>query len=145
MNALYNKPAMYHHTISNMHQQRLEATRKADQDIIPKLIHRQNHNSIEIVGNCTQPLCDGFFFHVISIVSEHFEKSTELKVIINLDKLNTSSVKGLFNLFNLLRRKSQNGKYVAVEWIVKWEQEELIDTAIDFSDLYDFHFDIKIK
>ncbi|MEQ8473323.1 MAG: SiaC family regulatory phosphoprotein, partial [Marinoscillum sp.] len=54
--------------------------------------------------------------------------------------LNTSTVKVLFDLFKYLRNEKLKGNDVRVTWRAEVSNPDMLETGMDFSELFDLNF-----
>lgn len=59
---------------------------------------------------------------------------------INLEYYNTSTAKCLFGLFDELNFASDHGKSITVNWFYEKEDEDMLESGEDFSDMSDLEF-----
>lgn len=79
---------------------------------------------------------------VISMLKTDTLASRSVSVDVFLTEMNTESLKALFDLFKFLGLKKLTGGDVEVIWRAAATNPELVDTGLNFSDLYDL--DVKI-
>lgn len=80
------------------------------------------------------------YFKLIQSVKQHFKVSDKLTCYFNYSMINATTIKLLFNLFNVLKKAHQSKKKITVYWIVDEGDEVVIDVGYDFWGFYDFRF-----
>ena len=85
-----------------------------------------------------------FFAPIIAWVEEYLESAeAPLRLELHLLYLNTSSVKAMMDIFDMLEEAHGNGKEVSVTWYYDPENERIADLADEFKEDCTFSFDIK--
>lgn len=80
------------------------------------------------------------YFKLIESVKSHLKFSNRLTCYFDYSIVNATTIKLLFNLFNVLKYAHQMKKKVTVYWIVDQGDEDVIDAGYDFWGFYDFRF-----
>ncbi|WP_258102546.1 DUF1987 domain-containing protein [Marinoscillum sp. MHG1-6] len=82
-----------------------------------------------------------FYHPLIQNIPKLFSQSSEpLTVEMSLSYFNTSSSKCLFDLFKTLKVLSKSGKEVVINWHYDEDDEDMLETGEDYSDLLDLEF-----
>lgn len=83
-------------------------------------------------------------FHPVYSWIEQFlaEVGRPLKLDLHLLYLNTSSIKAMMDIFDLLEAAHQEGKTVAVNWYYDRENERVVELAEEFKEDCTFPFTI---
>lgn len=80
-----------------------------------------------------------------SAVMERFKAEAKtlptIDVRVEFESLNTSSSCLLFDLFKFLGKAAQAGQQVNVLWVTSHDNIEMIETGMDFQEIYDLDFD----
>lgn len=85
-----------------------------------------------------------FFAPVIDWVENYLTESTApLHLHLRLLYLNTSSVKAMMDIFDLLEESHANGRDVAVTWFYDSENERVAELAEEFKEDCTFPFEIQ--
>lgn len=85
-----------------------------------------------------------FFAPVIDWVENYLEESTApLHLHLRLLYLNTSSVKAMMDIFDLLEESHGQGRDVAVTWFYDAENERVAELAGEFKEDCTFPFEIR--
>ena len=84
-----------------------------------------------------------FFSPIISWIEEYLEGTDQpLRLRLNLLYLNTSSVKAMMDILELLEQAHLRGRNVAVKWNYDKENARIADLAEEFKEDCTFPFDI---
>lgn len=84
-----------------------------------------------------------FFGEVIGWIDNFLKNSTtSLQLKLNLVYLNTSSVKAMMDIFDLLEAAHGQGRQVSVVWHYDTRNERVVDLADEFREDCSFPFDI---
>lgn len=85
-----------------------------------------------------------FFMPIINWVNGYLalEEQPALSLELNLLYLNTSSVKAMMDIFDLLEEAHGDGKEVAVNWYYDAENERIAELAEEFKEDCSFPFNI---
>jgi len=85
-----------------------------------------------------------FFVPIIEWIKDYLAKSTApLQLDLRLLYLNTSSVKGMMDIFDILEEAHNGGKKVSVTWYYDAENERVAELANEFKEDCSFLFEIK--
>lgn len=84
-----------------------------------------------------------FFQPVVDWISEYLESTQEpLALQLRLLYLNTSSVKAMMDIFDILEAAHADGRGVSVRWYYDRDNERIADLAEEFKEDCSFPFDI---
>lgn len=85
-----------------------------------------------------------FFLPIISWVNNYLDglEKSPLTLELHLLYLNTSSVKAMMDIFDLLEEAHSDGKAVAVNWYYDAENERIAELAEEFKEDCSFPFKI---
>lgn len=108
----------------------------------PLIKYSKSHNALVVRGNSTSSNMSDFYKPVITMLKNDALTCKSVTVDMSLLNMNMSTVKVLFDLFKYLELKKLTGGNVEVIWRVDATNPDMIDTGLNFSDLYDL--DIKI-
>jgi hypothetical protein len=88
----------------------------------------------DIIGKSYPENTFEFYKPVITWVEEFLKTISDEKITINLDLeyLNSSSLKAYFDLFDILEVAHDNGKSIEVKWIYDKENDIAEETGEDF-------------
>lgn len=95
-----------------------------------------------IKGNSTREDAWEFYQPLLHTIRKHFLTQGHLSCYLFLKEFNLQTVRVLFSLFGQIATQQAKGKKVTIHWFSIWHQQEMIDTGMDFSDLYDL--DLKV-
>lgn len=85
-----------------------------------------------------------FFVPIIEWIKTYLANSSEpLHLDLRLLYLNTSSVKGMMDIFDMLEQAHDEGKKVSVAWYYDAENERVAELANEFKEDCSFTFEIK--
>jgi hypothetical protein len=85
-----------------------------------------------------------FFVPIIEWIKEYLADSAEpLHLDLRLLYLNTSSVKGMMDVFDMLEQAHDDGRKVSVSWYYDSENERVAELANEFKEDCSFPFEIK--
>ena len=84
-----------------------------------------------------------FFGQVIAWTESYLENSSEpLLVELHLSYLNTSSIRAMIDIFDLLQDAGEQGKQVAVRWFYDSRNPRASELGEEFKEDYTFPFQI---
>lgn len=84
-----------------------------------------------------------FFAEVIAWVEAYLAKQERpLRLELHLVYMNTSSVKAMLDIFDMLEEAHQGGRAVSVVWYYDPRNERVVDLADEFKEDCSFAFDI---
>ena len=87
-----------------------------------------------------------FFGDIIRWVQNYLqESSAPLRAELRLAYLNTSSVRAMLDIFDLLEEAHNGGREVAVEWLYDPRNERVAELAAEFKEDCTFPFDIRAE
>jgi hypothetical protein len=85
-----------------------------------------------------------FFVPIIKWIKDYLANSAEsLHLDLRLLYLNTSSVKGMMDIFDMLEQAHDDGKKVSVTWYYDSDNERVAELANEFKEDCSFTFEIK--
>jgi hypothetical protein len=101
-------------------------------------------NEMRFSGRCSPEMVVNFFKPIEDAIDRYFEQGKDsLKAYFSLEYINTSSTKGLINLMRRLDKRVAKGKNIDIYWYYEEEDEDMMETGEDFSDLL-MNIDIQI-
>lgn len=87
-----------------------------------------------------------FFAPIVKWVREYLdEHQTPLKMELHLLYLNTSSVRAMMDIFDMLEDAHGEGREVSVSWYYDAENERIAELAEEFKEDCSFPFDILVS
>lgn len=112
-------------------------------DQLPKVIYQEELNKLQVSGNSIQVKMNDFYFSLDNVMRRHLKRHQSIELKISLEKLNASTVKGLFDLFRSIRHFNQLGKHIDVVWTYEEGNDDIMETAFDFRELFDINMRVE--
>lgn len=109
----------------------------------PLIKYSGSQKKLTIRGNSTAVNVTELYAPVVQMLKKDALTSKSISVDIHLSKINSITLKELFGLFKYLSLKKSTGGEVEVVWRADSTNPEMIDTGLNFSDLYDL--DVRIE
>ena len=100
----------------------------------------EDEKLLTVKGNSSMQDIHLFYDPVISRTKEYLEAKGQLSVHLMFKTLNTSSVKVLFDLFKYFRSQTKAGAKIRVVWAAESDHPEMLETGLDFSEIYELNF-----
>lgn len=101
---------------------------------------------LELTGDSYPENSFQVFAPVIQWVEHYLKQETRpLALKLQLLYLNTSSIKVMMDLFDLLQEAHGDGRTVSVEWLYDQENERVAELALEFKEDCSFPFDVRSK
>ena len=124
-----------------MEKYHIEATK-----ITPHVLIDYDQRVFELKGKSSPENSNLFYSEIISALDSYKVCGQKaLKVVIDLEYFNTSSSKKLFDLFKILDELNEIGVKVEVDWYyLEWD-DEMLESAEDFSEMLNIDFNIFSK
>lgn len=107
----------------------------------PFVKYSANKRALQLKGYSIEMDMHHFYNPIISHVKKDLEKNRELNVYMDLEDLNTSTAKILFNLFSFLSQQKEAGSQITIFW--KANTPEMAETAMDFAVFTGLNFEIR--
>ena len=109
----------------------------------PKVVSHIDEGRLVMQGDSYPENSFEFFGQVIAWI-EHFlaESIAPLKLELRLVYMNTSSVKAMMDIFDLLEDAHGKGRDVRVDWFYDPRNERVVDLADEFREDCSFPFEI---
>ena len=109
----------------------------------PTITSKWDAGTLEMRGDSYPENSFEFFGPVISWVERYLSASeAPLRLELHLLYLNTSSVKTMMDIFDMLEEAHNSGRKVAVNWYYDSDNERIADLAEEFKEDCTFAFDI---
>jgi len=103
-----------------------------------------NSGKLDMRGDSYPENSFKFFVPIIEWIKTYLANSSEpLHLDLRLLYLNTSSVKGMMDIFDMLEQAHEDGKKVSVAWYYDAENERVAELANEFREDCSFTFEIK--
>ncbi len=126
-----------HITNLNISYKKLKSNIKSLSDNLPKISYIKAKNVLFIKGNSTGKGIDALYESVINTIQNHFENADKFNLYLYIDSLNITTLKNLFVIFKILKNHKSDGKNVKITWFFDLKNNNMMDSAFDFSDLFD--------
>jgi len=114
----------------------------------PKIDFNVETNILNIIGKSYPENTFEYYKPIVNWIEEYLETIDDAVVLINLDLeyLNSSSLKAYFDLFDLLEIAHDEGKNITINWIYDEENDISEETGEDFiADFENLNITLKIK
>jgi hypothetical protein len=99
--------------------------------------------SLEMRGDSYPENSYEFFAPIMEWIESYLEDSDRaLNVALRLLYLNTSSVKAMMDIFDLLEDAHEQGQRISVHWYYDFENERIAELAEEFKEDCSFPFEI---
>lgn len=84
------------------------------------------------------------FYQPVLDKVEIYSRDAEKRFIVDIELayLNTSSVKAMMNILDLLNKAYQRGKNIEVNWYYDEDNEILYETAVEFNSFFDMNINV---
>ena len=104
----------------------------------------KENNNLKFIGKSFPENTFEFYKPVINWLKEYFKSSVDTKVEVELEYLNSSSLKAYFDIFDIFEDSIvDNESIISISWIYHEENDIALETGEDF--LEDFEcLDIKL-
>lgn len=99
--------------------------------------------SLTINGTATDTDVASKLIPLTTLVDEYLQTHDRLTCNFLFKDFNTSTCKMLFKLFKKLQGHKRNNKSITINWLVDFDQDEMIDTGLDFAEIYDLTFNVQ--
>jgi hypothetical protein len=109
----------------------------------PQVRYHENVNLMWVSGNCNSQDALDVLCEAVDMTEEHLTYHDNLTLVLDIHKVNSSSIKMLMNYFNRLKNHFRNEKEILVTWMVSFENDEMMDLAIDIISLYGVKIELK--
>ena len=126
--------------MNNLH---IEATKYT-----PTIDLNAETGTLNIVGKSYPENTFEYYKPVITWIEKYFENLKDEKVVVNLDLeyLNSSSLKAYFDLFDILEIAHDEGKNIEVKWIYDEDNDIAEETGEDFiADFKNLNIELVVK
>jgi len=107
----------------------------------PAITLNKETGILEFTGRSSPENSMEFYSQVMSSLDEYFDSSaTSLTANFNLEYFNTSSLKCIFQIFQKIADNAQNGAKVEVNWYYEEEDDDMLETGEEISEMVDLEF-----
>lgn len=102
----------------------------------PKIDFNTESGILDIVGKSYPENTFEFYRPTMKFIKDYFENTQNKKTVVNLELeyLNSSSLKAYFDLLDILESAQNKGKEIVVNWIYDEENDIAEETGEDFID-----------
>lgn len=122
--------------MTQLYQERTQST--------PEVVADWDEGRLAMAGDSYPENSYEFFGEILAWVEQFVEQAGRpLHVELRLAYLNTSSVRSMLDLFDLLQAAHGKGKEVTVEWIYDARNERIAEIAEEFREDFTFPFTIR--
>ncbi|OYD22604.1 biofilm regulation phosphoprotein SiaC [Oceanimonas baumannii] len=111
-------------------------------DSTPEIICDPEQGSVTMKGDSYPENSFEFFYDVITWVEQYLESNKALQVQLHLVYMNTSSVKAMMDIFDMLEAAFEKQQTVAVQWFFDPENERVEELAEEFREDCSFPFEV---
>jgi hypothetical protein len=109
----------------------------------PAVIANGESGTLEMRGDSYPENSFEFFGPIVSWIEQFLATSEKpLRIELHLLYLNTSSVKTMMDIFDMLEEAHTEGRQVAVNWYYDSDNERIADLAEEFKEDCSFPFEI---
>lgn len=105
----------------------------------PYINYDPRKNVLFIKGNSYDSSVLPLYHDIYENIDSHYLIKDELNVYLYLNKINTLTIKALFDLFKRLRKHQFNQKSVKVTWFCDIANDGMLESAKDFKDLFELN------
>lgn len=114
----------------------------------PEIKFDADEQILSVVGKSYPENTFEFYKPILNWVEEFLQTVTDKKIFINLDLeyLNSSSLKVYFDLFDILESAHENGKVIEIKWIYDEDNDISEETGEDFiEDFEELNISLVVK
>lgn len=110
----------------------------------PGVILDKERNIFEISGRSIPTDAAEFYLPIMKWLEEYLHKpNNKTLMVVELEFINSTSVKVLLNIFKLLGKAFKAGSDIIIEWRYEHDDEDIRESGMDFSSLVQVPFVIK--
>lgn len=111
----------------------------------PYVKYNKVERSLCIRGRSTGKNMNDFYAPFIQKSLRDLKAGNSMKVELFFQNINTSTVKVLFDMFKAFRTAQAGGAKINVLWICEMDNEAMLETGADLSELYGLPFQYRIQ
>ncbi len=126
-----------------MENLKIEATKYT-----PEIDFNVESKVLNIIGKSYPENTFEYYKPIVAWIEEYLEVITDEQIVVNLDLeyLNSSSLKAYFDIFDILEIAHDNGKKIDVKWIYDEENDIAEETGEDFiADFENLNIELVVK
>ena len=124
--------------VSQLTVQQIKAT-----PLTPQVRYHENINLMWISGNSIKPANSDVLMSAVDIAVDHLSEKGRLRLVLDLKRINASAVKALMNLFNQLKNQQRFSREIHVTWMIAYQDDEMLEMAVDFMCLFGVKIEIR--
>lgn len=99
----------------------------------PRILLDKEESKIEFVGKSYPENTFEFYAPVLEWLKSFFSEQREVNVTLELEYLNSSSLKSFFDIFDIFEESSQkHNSSITVDWVYDEENDIALETGEDF-------------
>lgn len=111
-------------------------------DAVPYINYDNHKNILFIKGHCNEHVMVAHSQDIQTMIDQHYLDKEELKVYLYFGQMNPVTTRTLFSIFKKLQIKKSSNKNVFVTWFCNNANEEVLQSAHDFNELYQLNMSI---
>lgn len=112
------------------------------QETTPFVKFKKEQGLLLIKGKSLEDNAMDFYSPIVSMVDHHLSESDKFTCYFYFKEFNLATTKSLFQLFKTLSEHHLLGKKITINWFADWHNNEMIQTGIDYSELYGLKMNI---
>lgn len=102
----------------------------------PFVKFKRDQGLLLIKGTSIEKNAMDFYGPLVTIVDSYLSEEEKLTCYFYFKEFNLATAKSLFQLFKTLGEYHLLEKKITINWFADWHNNEMIQTGIDFSELY---------
>ena len=110
----------------------------------PYILFDPGHGLLKIKGSSSFIDSVEFYKPVIEGLKNEAMQSRRLLVELKLESLSPPTVKSLFHIFKKIRELKDNGFSIKVTWYIESEDDDILETGLDFRELTEIDFEFHL-
>lgn len=114
----------------------LEHMQVASQEDMPLVKFNREKGLLLIKGKSLSENATEFYDPLITIVDNYLCQEEKITCYFYFKAFNLSTTKSLFQLFKTLGEYHLLGSKITVHWFADWHNSEMIQTGIDYAEMY---------
>lgn len=112
------------------------------QPITPFVKFKSDQGLLLIKGKSMSEDALDFYAPIVTIVDNYLNQAEKLTCYLYFKEFNLATAKSLFHLFKTLSEHHILGKRITINWFADWHNNEMLQTGIDYADIYDLKINI---
>jgi hypothetical protein len=100
----------------------------------PGIVYYPGPNKLEMIGRSIPENPELIFTRLDSWLTQHFEKSSGLDIIFQLEYINSGSSKYLYEILKRLTAMSRSGKRIVMKWRYEEDDEAMLELGQHYRD-----------